>query len=73
MKLPRYVQGFVVEGRAYHYFRRAGSTRVPLPGLPWSPPFMAAYHAALDAAPPPIDSARTRPGSLDAALAQYFS
>ena len=57
MKLPRYVQGFVVEGRAYHYFRRAGSSRVPLPGLPWSPPFMAAYQAALDAArhPPRID------------------
>ena len=72
MKLPKYVQGFVVEGRAYHYFRRAGSSRVPLPGLPWSPPFMAAYQAALDAAPPPIGAARTRPGSLDAALAQYY-
>ena len=72
MKLPRYVQGFVVEGRAYHYLRRAGSTRVPLPGLPWSPPFMAAYQAALDAAPPLIGATRTRPGSLDAALALYY-
>jgi integrase len=47
-KLPRYVQAFVDrDGRAYHYFRRRGSPRVPLPGLPWSPEFMAAYQRAL--------------------------
>jgi integrase len=33
---------------------------------------MAAYQAALDAAPPLIGATRTRPGSLDAALAQYY-
>jgi integrase len=48
-KLPKYVQGFVDrDGRAYHYFRRHGSPRVPLPGLLWSPEFMAAYTRALD-------------------------
>jgi integrase len=73
MKLPKYVQAWVdPEGRAYHYFRRAGSSRVRLPGLPWSPPFMAAYQQGLDATPVPIGVARTRPGSLDAALAQYY-
>jgi hypothetical protein len=47
-KLPKYVQAFVDrDGRAYHYFRRRGSERVPLPGLPWSPEFMAAYEAAM--------------------------
>jgi integrase len=33
---------------------------------------MAAYQAALDAAPPLIGATRTRPGSLDAALALYY-
>ena len=43
-KLPKYVQGWVDrEGWAHCYFRRAGYPRVRLPGLPWSPPFMAAY------------------------------
>lgn len=74
MKLPKYVQGFVDRetGRAYHYFRRTGSSRVPLPGLPWSPQFMAAYQEALDAAPPQVGAAHTRAGSLDAGLAQYY-
>jgi integrase len=48
-KLPKYVQGFVDrDGRAYFYFRRRGCARVRLPGLPWSPEFMAAYTRALD-------------------------
>jgi integrase len=48
-KLPKYVQAFVDSGgRAYCYFRRRGSPRVRLPGLPWSPEFMAAYQRALD-------------------------
>src|SRR5262249_15088138 len=49
-KLPKYVQAFVGDGRAYHYFRRRGSARVRLPGLPWSPEFMAAYQRALEQA-----------------------
>jgi integrase len=49
-KLPKFVQAWVDrDGRAYHYFRRRGSPRVRLPGLPWSPEFMAAYQRALDA------------------------
>jgi integrase len=48
-KLPKYVQAFVNrDGRAYHYFRRRGSPRVRLLGLPWSPEFMAAHQRALD-------------------------
>jgi integrase len=48
-KLPKFVQAFVDrDGRAYHYFRRRGSTRERLPGLPWSPEFMAAYQRALE-------------------------
>ena len=74
MKLPKYVQAWVDrEGRAHHYFRRAGYPRTRLPGLPWSPPFMAAYQSALDSAAEPIGARRSKPGSLSAAIASYYS
>jgi hypothetical protein len=73
MKLPKYVQAWVDrEGRARHYFRRAGFPRVRLPGLPWSPSFMAVYEQALAAVPPPIGANRTKPGSLSAVLVAYY-
>jgi hypothetical protein len=34
-------------GKVRRYFRRPGFKRVPLPGTPGSPLFMAAYEAAL--------------------------
>jgi hypothetical protein len=44
----KYVQAWVDrEGRVHRYFRRRGYPRVPLPGLPGSFEFMAAYQAAL--------------------------
>src|SRR5260221_54465 len=51
MKLPKYVQAWVDDrdGRVYYYLRRRGYPRVRLPGLPWSPSFMAAYESALAA------------------------
>jgi hypothetical protein len=53
MKLPKFVQGFVDRhGRPRFYFRRPGFKRVPLPGLPWSPEFMAAYQEASNAEKP---------------------
>jgi integrase len=73
MKFPRYVQAWVDrEGRAHHYFRRAGFPRVRLPGLPWSPTFMAAYEQAMAAVPAPIGANRTKPGSLSAVLVAYY-
>jgi hypothetical protein len=73
-KLPRYTQGWVDrEGRAHHYFRRTGYPRAPLPGLPWSVEFMAAYSTAIAAAPLAIGAAkRSKPGSVPAAIAGYF-
>jgi integrase len=68
-KLPKFVQAFVDrDGRAYHYFRRRGSARVRLPGLPWSPEFMAAYQRALD------QSKRTagKRGSIEFFVEKYF-
>jgi integrase len=70
----KYVQAWVDgDGRAHHYFRRAGFPRVRLPGLPGSAEFMRAYEDALaHASPLPIGANRTKPGSLDAALVLYY-
>src|SRR6516225_1721649 len=71
---PQYVNGFVDRhGKARWYFRRAGFKKVPLPGLPWSPEFMAAYEHALAGQPLQIGSARTSPGTVGALAASYFN
>lgn len=47
-KLPRYVNGYVDHtGTPRFYLRRKGQRNIPLPGLPWSPQFMAAYEKEL--------------------------
>src|SRR6266404_4836931 len=71
---PKYVHGFLDRhGKPRFYFRRAGFKKVPLPGLPWSPEFMAAYQAAVDEAPRiEFDIARIGPGTVAAAVAGYF-
>jgi integrase len=71
----RYVQAFVsAGGGVYHYFRKAGSRRFPLPGLPGSAEFMAAYADALAAAPVAIGKTfRSRQGSISSAIAMYYS
>jgi integrase len=72
-KLPKYVQGWVDhEGRPHHYFRRPGHRRARLPGLPWSPEFMAAYSAMMAESPTPIGIKRSKPGSVGAAVAAYL-
>jgi integrase len=71
---PKYVQGFIDRhGKPRFYFRRPGFKVVPLPGLPWSPPFMAAYEAALAGQPAEIGSARTNPGTVRALAVSYFN
>jgi integrase len=73
MKLPKYVQAWVDrEGRAHHYFRRRGYPRVRLPGLPWSPSFMAAYESALGGPRTAIGKSRSKPGSVAAVVGEYF-
>src|SRR5215813_13320947 len=71
---PRYVHGFIDRhGRPRFYFRRAGFKQAPLPGLPWSPEFMAAYEAALNAPRSPIGRAkRAEPNSVNEAVARYL-
>ena len=74
MKLPKYVQAWVDgrDGRAYYYLRRRGFPRVRLPGLPWSPSFMAAYEAALTGPHTAIGAGRIKPGSVAAVVAEYL-
>jgi integrase len=65
----KYVQSY----RGYHYFRRRGSPYVQLPGIPGSAEFMEAYQRALAAAPVAIGaSKRSSPGSVSAAIAEYY-
>jgi hypothetical protein len=70
----RFVQAWVDEdGRPHHYFRRRGFRRRPLPGMPGSPEFMAAYTNAMAESPQPIGAqTRSKPGTVAAAVAAYF-
>jgi integrase len=75
MKLPRYVQAFVDRhGNARFYFRRKGFARVALPGLPWSPQFMAAYHLASEDTPKlaQIGCDRVVPRSIHSLAIAYY-
>jgi integrase len=71
---PKFVQGFTDRhGKPRFYFRRPGFKNVPLPGLPWSPDFMAAYEAALTGQPRQIGSGRVKPGTFRALAVSYFN
>src|SRR5262245_9608963 len=73
MKTPRYVHGYIDRyGKPRWYFRRAGLKKVPLPGLPWSPAFMAAYESALAGQPAEIGAARVKAGTMRALAVSYF-
>jgi hypothetical protein len=74
LKLPPYVHAFADRhGKFRFYFRKAGQ-RVPLPGLPWSPEFMAAHSAAMKGQPKPrqIGASRSIPGTVAALVADYL-
>lgn len=70
----KYVQRFTDRhGTVRHYFRRSGSKRVPLPGLPGSRDFMAAYQGALSQESAPIGSARHDGRSIHALVSAYLA
>ena len=74
-KSPPFVHGYVDQhGTPKFYFRRAGQPKVRLPGLPWSPEFMAAYEIAKAGGGPrpEIGASRTVPGTVNAALVSYY-
>src|SRR5215468_9877123 len=73
MRFPKYVQHWVdAEGRPHCYFRRPAFPRVRLPGLPWSPSFMAEYEKAMSGPRTAIGTGRIKPGSVAAVIAEYF-
>jgi hypothetical protein len=71
----KFVKGYIDRhGRPRHYLRRRGCKLVPLPGLPGSPEFMAAYEAGLADTPRvEIGANRTRVGSINAAAVGYLT
>lgn len=70
---PKYVHSFVDrKGRPRNYLRRSGFKKVSLPGLPWSPEFMAAYDEAMKALPKEIGASRTLPGTINALVVSYY-
>jgi integrase len=71
---PKYCNGFLDRhGKARWYFRRAGFKKVPLPSLPWSPEFMAAYEQALAGQRAAVGAERIIPGTLRALAVSYFA
>jgi hypothetical protein len=73
-RFPKYCHPWVDKktGLAYCYLRRRGFPLVRLPGLPWSPQFMAAYEAALAGPRTAIGAGRIKPGSVAAVVSAYF-
>ena len=62
-------------GKVRRYVRRPGFKRVPLPGDPGSPEFMAAYQSALDPKTAPrveIGASRVEAGTVADLVARYF-
>jgi site-specific recombinase XerD len=74
-RLPKWGHGFTdIRGKPRFYLRRRGFKKIPLPGLPWSPEFMAAYEAALAGQPSiQIGAARTKPGTIADLVARYLA
>jgi integrase len=76
MKKPKFVHGYIDRhGKPRFYLRRDGAKNIALPGLPWSPDFMAAYEAVM-AGQMPQTAAINRvgqPGTIRALAVSYFN
>jgi integrase len=75
IRLP-YVNAFRDRhGKLRHVFRRRGFKKIPLPGLPGSEEFMAAYQAALAGFEGKLEvgASRTKPGTVNAAIIGYYT
>jgi hypothetical protein len=74
MKPPKYVNRFVDRfGMARFYFRRPGFPSIALPGLEWSPQFMAAYAEATAGQPLEIGAKKTKAGTINALCIMYYN
>lgn len=73
-RIPKYVQSFVDRhGKRRLYLRRPGFKKLPLPGPLWSPAFMQAYEAALGQERAAVGSARTKVGTFNALIVEYYA
>jgi hypothetical protein len=74
LRLPYVNEYRDVRGKVRRYFRRPGQKRIPLLGLPGSDEFMAAYQAAIAGVEThQVGAARTRPGTVNAAIVGYYT
>jgi integrase len=77
LKLPHGCKRYVDHTGVLRCYYRHTSPPTALPGLPWSPDFMAAYEAAKArgdrAGPVIIGVSRTMPGTVNAALVKYYA
>jgi integrase len=73
-RLPLYVHGYLDRhGKPRHYLRLPGRIHTALPGAPWSEEFMTAYAAAMNnSLPVTIGIRRTKPGTVEEAVARYL-
>ena len=75
LKRPKYTHVYTDQhGKLRSYLRRPPHKKVPLPGLPWSPEFMAAYEAALKGewGKREIGAKRMVEGTVTAGLVSYY-
>ncbi|WP_157971220.1 tyrosine-type recombinase/integrase [Pseudogemmobacter bohemicus] len=72
-KPPRYCQGFEDRHGTFRwYYRRPGFPRCALPGLPWTPEFMAAYEKAANGEKLEIGVKQTIAGSVSALVVSFY-
>jgi hypothetical protein len=73
-RLPKFVHPYTDRhDKPRFYFRRRGFKSVPLPGLPWSPTFMAAYENALGGQAIEPGKGRHQPGTLNSFALSYIA
>jgi integrase len=71
-KRPKYVKAMIDRhGHSRFYFNRPGYKPTPLPGLPWSPEFMAAHSAAMGEKRAPVINAKA--SSFEALAKSYMA
>jgi integrase len=70
---PKYCHGYIdCRGKPRWYLRRPGYKQVALPGLAWSPGFMAVYEAAMAGEKIEPGQSRIKPGSVSDLIAIYY-
>jgi integrase len=73
MRKPKYTRAYIDHtGKPRFYLRRKGCRQIALPGLPWSPEFMAVYEQAMSGVELIITN-RIKLGTIDALVHSYLN